>query len=349
MAALLALLVALPWLARVLPADAGAPPGLLARVQASEDVAWSGLGESTGALALPDVRELGVVPELLGGTTRARTWWRGPTAYRVDVVDATGELDLVVDAAGAWTWDSEEDRAVRLQGEAAVRLPRGADLVAPLLGRRLARTPGVQVRPLPGRRVAGERTAGLRLVPPAGSPTTVAHVDVWAEPRTGPPLRVEVAARGLDRPVLQSELLDLSFERPELVRVAFGPPPTAEVQRVEAPDVAARLDRFAPFLLPETLAGQARTSDPLGVGTYGAGLSTFAVLPLSRGLARNVLRRLDAVEGRAAVATPLVNALVLRRDGRSYLLAGTVPAEVLDRAAASLVAEPPPFLGRRGR
>lgn len=135
MAALLALLVALPALAGGLPADAGPSSGLLGRVQASEGVAWSGLGESTGLLAVPDVRELTDLPELLGGTTRARGWWRGPTAYRVDVVTPLGETDVVVDPAGSWTWESTERRATRLQGEPPVRLPRGADLLAPLLGR----------------------------------------------------------------------------------------------------------------------------------------------------------------------------------------------------------------------
>lgn len=349
MAALVSVLAALPSLAQVLPASAEAPSDLLRRVQQSQGTAWSGLGESTGALALPDVRELSGLPELLGATTRTRVWWRGPTAYRVDVVRPTGETDAVVDESGSWTWDSADRRAVRLVGEPAVRLPVGADLAAPLLGRRLARTPGLVASPLPGRRVAGQRTAGLRLVPPAGSPTTVESVDLWAEPRTGLPLRVEVHARGLARPVVLAELLDLDLSAPPLVRVAFAPPPDAAVQLVEAPDLAASIDRFAPFLLPDTLGGQPRSRGPGGVGTYGSGLATFAVLPLPNDVGRRALRAVDPTDtdGRAAVSTPLLNALVLRDRRRVYLIAGTVPVAVLDSAAAQLLAVRPPYTGPR--
>jgi hypothetical protein len=349
-AALVAVLAALPGVVGALPAGAGdaGAGALLARVQDSQGVGWSGLGESTGALALPDVRELSGLPELLGATTRTRVWWRGPTAHRVDVVTAAGESDLVVDRAGSWTWDSAERRAVRLQGEPAVRLPRGADLVAPLLGRRLARTPGLAARALPDRRVAGTRAAGLRLLPAAGSATTVRSVDLWVEPRTGLALRVEVLARGQARPSLVSELLDLDLAAPPLVRTAFGPPADADVQVVDAPDLAADIDRFVPYLLPDALAGQPRRDRvgglSSGVATYGEGLGSFAVLPLPGDLGRRVLRRIDPadVDGRADVGTPLLNAAVLRAGRRAYLLAGTVPAAVLDSAAAGLLADPPP-------
>ncbi|MCU1693215.1 MAG: hypothetical protein JWM64_2306, partial [Frankiales bacterium] len=210
------------------------------------------------------------------------------------------------------------------------------------------RTPGLVASPLPGRRVAGHRTAGLRLVPPAGSPTTVERVDLWAEPRTGLPLRVEVTARGLDRPVLVAELLDLSLAPPPLVRVAFAPLEPAQV--LEAPDLAAQMDRFAPYLLPDSLGGQPRRDlvaglqDTGGVGTYGDGLAVFAVLPLPNDVGRRALRAVDPTDtdGRAAVSTPLLNAVVLRDGRRVYLLAGTVPAAVLDRAAAQLLADRPP-------
>lgn len=351
-AALVALLVALPSVVAALPVDAARPADLLARVRASADVGWSGLGESTGLLALPDVRELGELPALFGGTTRARTWWRGPTAHRVDVLTALGETGLVVDAAGSWTWDSERRRAVRLDGAPAVRLPRAADLVAPLLGRRLAGTPGLRPQPLGDRRVAGFATAGLRLVPGTGAPTTVSAVDLWVEPRSGLPLRVEVRARGVDRPVLQSELLDLDLSAPDLVRVAFSPPPDADVRLAEVADLAAAADRYARTVLPEALAGQARTRGAValgGVATYGSGLGTFAVVPLSRDLGRAVLRRLDEddTDGRADVRTPLLNAAVVRVRGGVLVVAGTVPPAVLDSAVAGLQADP--LLRRRPR
>lgn len=354
-AALVAVLTALPSVVAALPVDARRPPDLLARVQGSSGVAWSGVGESTGLLALPDVRELSGLPELFGETTRTRTWWRGPTAYRVDVLSAAGETDLVVDAAGSWSWDSADRRAVRLDGAPAVRLPRPADLVAPLLGRRLARSPGLTARPLPDRRVAGRAAAGLRLVPAPGTPTTVTAVDLWAEPRTGLPLRVEVRARDAARPVVVSELLEVDLAVPPLVRVAFGPPPDADVRLADTADLAAAADRYGRLLLPESLAGQPRSRDVValgGVATYGTGLGAFAVVPLSRDLGRTVLRRLDEADGRAGgdgradVRTPLLNAVVVRVPGGVLVVAGTVPPAVLDSAVAALRADPPPRLDR---
>ncbi len=249
-----------------------------------------------------------------GGAARRRT---ASTSSR-----RSARRGLVVDAAGSWTWDSERRRAVRLDGAPAVRLPRAADLVAPLLGRRLARTPGLRPQPLGDRRVAGFATAGLRLVPGTGTPTTVSAVDLWVEPRTGLPLRVEVRARGV-RPAGAAERAarPRPVRRPTLVRVAFSPPPDADVRLAEVADLAAAADRFARTVLPEALAGQAR--DPRR-GRRSAGSRPTAAgsarSPSSRCRATSgaaVLRRLDEddTDGRADVRTPLLNAAVVRVRG----------------------------------
>ncbi len=353
-AALLACLVALPALAGLLPSSAAgssSPAQLLALVQRSDAVAWSGYGTSNGTLALPDISELSTLPELAGGSSRTRVWWRGPTTWRVDSLTAVGESDVAADPGGVWQWESADRLATRVEGDPAVRLPRATDLVPPVLGRRLARTPGVQVQALPDRRVAGRGAAGLRLLPPDPGTTTVSSVDLWVEPRTGLPLRVEVVARGQDRPSLTTVLLDLSLTAPPLERTAFRPPPTATVSVVDAPDVATAVDRYAPFELPDTLAGLPRRERVGGLGepgggvaTYGDGFTALVLLPLERDLGRRVLRGLDPDDddGLAATTTPLVTAGVVRiRRLGWFLLAGTVPRSVLDEAMAAVVADPP--------
>src|SRR4249919_1751796 len=60
------------------------PAQLLAQARHSTRVAHSGLAESRGNLGLPDLPRLGEVAALLGGTTRARVWWRSPRHFRVD-------------------------------------------------------------------------------------------------------------------------------------------------------------------------------------------------------------------------------------------------------------------------
>ena len=356
-AAVVAALTALPTLAGALPVQAPtvAPAQLIERIRASDAVGWSGYGESRGTLVLPDVGELDELPGLVGGTTRTRAWWRGPDDWRVDALTLVGEVDTTRDADGGWTWRSADRQAVRIVGDLDARLPAAADLLAPALGHRLAGTQDVELSSLPARRVAGRAAAGVRLVPRQPASTTVRAVDLWAEPRTGLPLRVEVHAAGEDTPVLTSVLLDLELSPPPPGRTDFARPTGASVVVGEAPDLAAIADRFAPYELPDRLAAlprRARTalSTGGGVGTYGDGFSALAVVPLPYDIGRRLVDRIDADgDGRTAqVATPLVNALVaLAGDERAYLLVGTVPDDVLRTALVQLRASPPPFRGDR--
>lgn len=355
-AALLAVLLALPSLAGALPARLSARPsglsaaGLLERVLASDTVGWSGYGESRGRLVLPDVRELGELPGLFAGTTRTRAWWRSPDQWRVDALTLVGEVDTTRDPNGGWTWNSADRRALRIVGELDVRLPTAADLLAPALGHRLAGTQDVEVSSLPARRVAGRSADGLRLVPRDPARTTVGRVDLWADVGTGLPLRVEVSAVGEGEPVLTAVLLDLSLTPPPVSLTDFRRPRNADVTVGDAPDVAALADRFAPYVLPDVLAGlPRRPRSPLstggGVGTYGDGFTALAVLPLPGDLGRRLLSRIDdeSDDGRTAyVTTPLVSAVVGLGDrDRAYLVAGTVPEPLLTAALEQLRAAPP--------
>lgn len=351
LAALLAVLVALPTAVRALPVSSSSVSAaeLVRRIRASAAVAWSGYAESTGSLVLPDVRELSGVPALFGGGTRMRAWWRGSTDWRVDTLSLVGETDTVVDGAGSWVWASADRRATRVDGRQDLRLPQSSDLLAPLLGRRLAGSDDVQVSRLPARRVAGRSVPGVRLVPRRPDLTLVAAVDIWAEASTGLPLRVEVTGDGQRGPSLTATVLDLSLQPVSAARTSFEPPPGSEVRLTLAPDVATQVDRFAPYALPSRLGGLARSDRVTslrggGVATYGEGLASFAVVPLPRDIAGRVIRALDkAGDGqRSQALTPLVAAVVARVDRRAYLVSGTVPVSLLDSVMAQLRADPPP-------
>ena len=355
-ALLVAALGALPLLAGARPVDPVeiAADELLERVRTSDTVGWSGYGESRGSLVLPDVNELADLPSLVGGTTRARAWWRGPQDWRVDALSLVGETDTTRDARGGWTWQSADRRATRIRGELDVRLPRAADLLAPTLGQRLSRTADVLASRLPDRRVAGRSAAGLRLTPVRPEQTTIGSVEMWVEPQTGLPLRVEVRAAGATDSVLQTSLLDLELAMPAAERTTFRPTRGASVTTVDAPDLAALADRFAPYLLPDELAGLPRRPRSAlsvggGVGTYGDGFTAAALVPLPHDLAGDIIRRVapDGDGTEADISTPLVNALVSHDEpGNAYLLAGTVPPELLRTALAQLRADPPPGGGR---
>lgn len=331
---------------------------LVAAARASGEVQHSGTAESQGRLDLPDVRRLGDLVALLGGTTRTRVWYADPEVWRVDQQLPTGDLATYRDPGGTWTWDSTEGTAVRVRGGAAIRLPGPADLGPAELGRRLVAAGGtVAATRTDTRRIAGRTGLGLALVPEDGR-TLVDRVDLWVDEASGLPLGVAVTARQQAEPTTESAWLDLEVAPPPPAVLDFRLPPSVDPTVTDAPDVAALVDRFAPFQLPSALAGLPRT-DGAGVGggggagTYGQGFTVFVVLPLPRDIARQTFRSLDGaglvreveLRGRQGLAldAPLLSALLVREAGRAYLLAGPVVPGVLEQAALELVLDPPPF------
>ncbi len=340
-----------------------APRQVLDRARGSADVAYAGLAESTGTLGLPDLPRLGDVAALLGGTTRARIWWRSPQAWRVDRISPTGESGTYAIPGGVQTWDFEANAVVRQVGVSPARLPRVDDLLPPQAVRRALAgvTRADRVSALPSRRVAGRDAAGVRVVP-ADPTSTVGQLDVYVDQASGLPLSLRVVPRGGTVPALRTAFVEVSLDRPAAGTVRPRVPPFARVRTTATPDLAAAVDRFAPFALPAALGDSRRSPDLLGGGggtaTYGRGLARFVVLPLWSRLGRSSAEAatsgggtpLDVgADGDAVlISTPLVNAVVVRSfaDGpadRAYLLAGTVVPAVLQAAARDLLADPPPL------
>jgi hypothetical protein len=339
-------LVALPGLVGAVPArDRPVAAGeLLARVLRSEPVPYQGYAESRAGLGLPDVPRAGRVVALLGETTRMRAWVAGPAAWRVDELTPIGERDLYGTGSGTWQWDSGARRAVATRGEAAVRFARPADLLPPELGRRVAAAAGAgEVTRLGARRVAGVNALGLRIVPRSAG-TTVARADLWADPASGLPVRVELTARGQREPIVTSAFLDLELGPPDPASVRFAVPADADVQRDEVPDLARAIDRFSPFALSDQLAGLERRTEFGGAAsTYGRGFELVAVLafparfsPRTRDFLERAPTRAGAWGEASVIATPLLNGMIFERQGVAYALAGTVTQPVLDRVAADL-------------
>lgn len=355
----LAVLVAAPTAVTALPVD---DPGvsasdLLDRVRNSAGTPYSGYAESTGGLALPVTDQLGSLADLLGDTTRMRTWFRADDDWRVDVVRLTGERDLYVDAAGTWAWDYEANQAVR-SPDPAVRLPREGDLLPTELGRRLLDEANPdEVSRLPAQRVAGREAPGLRLVP-ADPRSTVSEVDVWVEAETGLPLRVRVVGTGSGRPVVSTSFLDFATEVPAADTTTFRPPPGADVGEEGVTDLAAAANEFSEARAPAELAGLAQRDRLPGgsgsgaensgaVGTYGRGVTALVAVPLPR-RAGGLREQLGAVPGAVVDDTGVtltVGPLTLlvtpplgggEGGGRSWLLTGTVTLETMATAAADL-------------
>ena len=333
-------------------ADAGGPAELRRRILAGGAQPWVGLAEATGRLALPELPALESATALFSDVTRVRGFVAGPDRWRADTLTPVGERDVYRVDGREYVWDFGFDQLTELTGRPALRLPRAADLLPPELGRRLlGLAPDAAVAPLPARRVAGRTAAGLRLTPDDPD-TTVGRVDVWADPASALPLCVEVAARtGPDLPLLVSELQEVDLRAPDDDALVPPRPPGSSRVSADGGDLGGALRRLDAAPAPRRLAGRARVAldgDELrGVGVYGAGLSGFVLVPVSRGIAERVLAGAGAAggtpvpipRGRAVlVSTPLLT--LAARTGRSgaFLLVGTVGPPVLERAVGELSA-----------
>jgi hypothetical protein len=352
-AAGVAVLAAVPFAVQALPAASSSVSAatLLARIRASADVAYSAYAQSTGGLALPAGTGPFDVADLLGGTSRLRIWQRDREQWRIDSIDATGERDVHHDAQGAWSWNYETGTAARSTSTAApVRLPRADDLAPANLARRLLSQVGdAHVSRLGDRRIAGRDAAGLRLR--VDDPrSTITHLDVWALPGDGLPLRVAVYGSARTA-FLSATTYELDLGAPAASTVAFRPSDAVRVEQDPFPDVLSVVNQFGTSRPPASVAGLPRRAEQrLGaVGVYGRGVELLVAIPLSPRLAGDVVPQLrgspgaveDAV-GIAVGAGPLnVQLGAPVGFGSRWLLVGTVRPSTLRSAVAAL----PPVRG----
>jgi hypothetical protein len=348
-AAVVVVLAAIPIVVNVWPARAASvdPATLRARMAASGTQPYQGYAQSSGLLGLPAIPNLTQVTALFSTTTEMRTWYAAKNRWRVDVLGPGTENDIYQTPQAQYLWDYGHTQLTRIVGEQPVRLPRAADVTPPELVRRLLSTSaGDHVEALAGRRIAGVQAAGLRLVP-AGPDTTVAHVDIWADPQTGLPLQAELTAQGGARPVFITRFLEIHFSEPD-AGVLTPPAPRADIgfTETQAPDILSAINQRRPDFLPATIAGVPRRNLVPGLtaaDAYGNGLSSFVVVSLPGRFGREAYQQIstfgtkvDAGDS-AIISTGLLNVLVTRAERRTYLVAGLVQPALLRRVASDLV------------
>jgi hypothetical protein len=350
-----ALLVSLPAVVAAWPVPAQRIPAgtLLARIQHSAGVAFSGYAESDGGLALPVASQFNNIADLFGGHRQLRVWWRSDTDWRVDSIGYTGEIDTHTSDSGSWRWDYESNSATftPYAGTPRVRLPTDADLLPPQMAQRLlSEATPAETSSLAGRRVAGLVTAGVRIRPDTPA-STVDHVDVWADPRTGLPLAVAVYGKGSTASALRSSFLDVKIARPAQSSTVFRVPSGAAVTSNSTPDLATSIDRLGGGLPPARLAGIDRNpglSAFGSIGVYGHGVTEFVAAPLPWRLAYSLHRQLDPKGTSSGPGSDRAAAVMLSagpinlllssfaNPGGPWLLVGTVTGQTLTQAVQEL-------------
>jgi hypothetical protein len=337
------------WPARAADVELGV---LRERIAASARQPYHGYAQSSGLLPLPPLPNLDRVTALVSGRTEMRTWYAARERWRVDVIDGGSERDVYQTPGEQYVWDYGANQLSKIVGDQPIRLPRAADLTPPELARRLlAVATGDQVTALAGKLVAGVAAAGLRIVP-AAADTTVAHVDIWADPGTGLPLRAEITAKGGVRPVFVTRFLEVHLSVPAAGVLA---PPTLRPGMgyivTPVPDVLGALNRWRPALLPDRLAGWPRRDAVAAqavAGVYGTGLAQFVAVALPGRFGRQAYDQVATFgqdvtvpSGSAAlIATGLLSVLAVRAE-RTYLVAGLVQPAVLRRVAVDLTGAVP--------
>ncbi len=336
------LLVGAPVALHLLPAaDSDVSAGrLLAQARAAEGHPWSGYVETEGTLQLPDADRFSDVGALFGEHTRMRAWWQDDRHWRVDQLLLTGETDLIHESDTTLRWDYEHLEAT-LSRDPDIRLPRTADLVPPVLAERLLRGVGADdVRRIAARRVAGVSAPGLRVVP-ASELSSIDHADLWVDPDSGVPLRVEVYAAGTDTAAFTSEFRDFSSDRPTSGQVGFEPPAGVDVDFDDVLDIADAANQYAPVRPPETVAGLAKAAvSDRAVGVYGTGMTQVIAIPLRDREADALRDQLATTSGvdqdsrRTVVSVGPLGVVLTGEEGDGgWLLAGTLTRAALVRAA----------------
>lgn len=339
------LVVTVPMGVRAVPAPSNdmSAEEVLDMVRGSSDQSYSGYVDSRGTLALPSVQRFTDVGAVLGDESRLRVWWRGEDAWRVNRLKLSGETDLIHDGDLTTEYDYEDSTATT-SVDPDIRLPRPSDLLPPLLALRLLSDVTDQdVARLDTRRIAGRIALGLRITSPDAT-SRIARVDLWADPETGVPLRVEVYAVDGVVAAVTTAFADFSTETPAVDLVSFDPPPTIETDFEDVLDIADAANQFAPFTPPPNVGGLAQTDATRGaVGVYGSGLTQLITIPLRGREAEPLRDQLQKTPGSTLQAEgtlvpfgPLAVMLTGEGDDGGWLIAGTVSGDVLAASARDL-------------
>jgi len=340
-----AVLALSPSLGRLSPAATAeaAPAELVAAIRDSGTVPHTGVVNASGTLAVPDADTFTSLGETFGEANRIRVFWRDEERWRLDRIRATGETDLYRTALGTTRW-VYESRRVRVTLNAPVRLPDTSDVLPDTLARRVLQgARPEELAALPTRRIAGVDAAGLRLTP-ATPQSSIDRVDIWADPGSGLPLRVEVYA-GSAQPAVSTAYERVELQAPRESALRFDPPDDADVTFDDLPDLASESHRFAPYAAPAELAGLTLRRDrpdlpPGAVGVYGRGPTVLLFLPLRGNAARPLREELGGAgsDGGSAVDLGAISALVTpeRYRGSGFLLVGTLTPRALEQAAAEV-------------
>jgi outer membrane lipoprotein-sorting protein len=299
---------------------------------------------------------------LLSGAT-GRLWLSPGNGLRLELQSENGDAQVVANEQGFWVYDgtsntvyrgdapkhgkhARQHREGRHKIPSVARIQRGLDR---------ARKHKLDISgPVPGN-IAGQPAYTVRVGPgrPGG---LLGAVELAWDAARGLPLRVAVYARGNNDPVLELVATEVDYGPVAASTFAIDPPADAHVTNLSSWDKSSKHGKHAgrklPFQLsaPDTLAGRKRSGVKRRGGValirYGKDLDALLVVEKAAKPDQQTQQRrhgqfeLPTVDINGTPAkvldTPLGSVVSFERNGVSYTVLGSVPAEVTEAAARGL-------------
>ena len=298
---------------------------LLVDVQKARVDGLSGTIVQNADLGLPSLPGVGGsgssdMTSLVSGSHTLRLWYADPNHVRLALLGSLGESDLVRSGADLWSWSSKDRRAthhtVPLASHDAPHSLASASPVTPQQAADAALraiTPSTRVSTDGSAVVAGRPAYELRLEP-RDTGSLVGSVRIAIDGRTHVPTRVQVFARGADKPAFEVGFTSFDPSDPPASVFRFNPPPGTKVTESKGPGDGMVHGG------PSDKGTQPDRTRPAAPRTVGTGWTTVVVATLPAGAASG-----------SASATPMLDALpaVHGSWGSGHLLRGSLFSALL--------------------
>jgi outer membrane lipoprotein-sorting protein len=194
---------------------------------------------------------------MIAGTHTLRVWYSGTDKARIALLGAVSESDIVYNGTDAWIWSSASneathfsvpsDRGARKSPKALPSglpsglpgglpsglpsdLPTSPEQAADLALAMIGKTTSVTTDPTA---VVAHRPAYELVIAPKDKASLVAQVRVAIDGTEHVPTRVEVFAKGYDKPAFSIGFTQVSFARPDNGVFTFSPPPGVKITEAD--------------------------------------------------------------------------------------------------------------------
>lgn len=179
---------------------------------------------------------------LIAGSHTLKVWYSGQDKARIALLGATSETDVVYNGTEGWLWSSAKNEATHFKapadkgGHAAPKalpsdLPRTPQDAADKVLALVSPTTSVSVD---GSTVIAGHPAYQLVVAPKDTASLVAEIRIAIDGTAHVPTRVQVFAKGVDRPAFEIGFTQVSFTRPDNGVFTFSPPPGVKITEAGA-------------------------------------------------------------------------------------------------------------------